>query len=129
MKSHRTARRGTTAVEFAVVAPIALLFTFGLIEVSTLLKIDGALITATIEGGREASISTASAEDVDQVIRESLSIMGISNPEIEITPHILTRETTEITIAVSLDSSPDNGFLLRNFFSGRLRRSATFERF
>lgn len=64
------ARRGATVVEFAVVAPVMLLFVFGMIEFGRLMMVRQAMTNAAREAGREASLATTlNSTDVDTVAR------------------------------------------------------------
>ena len=68
-------RRGASAVEFAVVAPIMFLFVFGLIEVGRMLMVQQALTNAAREGCRKACLATTtSATAVDTVVRNTLQV-------------------------------------------------------
>jgi Flp pilus assembly protein TadG len=66
-------RRGVSAVEFAVVAPVMFLFVFGLIEVGRMMMVQQALTNAAREGSRNACLATTtSSSAVDTVVRDTL---------------------------------------------------------
>jgi len=120
-------RRGATAVEFALVLPLALLFIFGLIELFNLNFVHNTLKTAMIHGSREALIDTASKEDIEGEIHKVLGVYGVTNAKVtvdEIDPRTLQGEIT-----IELDSAKSNSFLIKNFFQGKLKRSAVITRF
>lgn len=50
--ARRTARRGQSAVEFALVLPLFILALTGVLDISRMLAIHGAAVTATREGAR-----------------------------------------------------------------------------
>lgn len=129
MKTNHLNRRGVTAVEFAVVAPIIFATIFALIEFSMVYKVQGALTTAVLMGGRTASIETSDAGMVDQEIRDNLQTFGVPNPTISISPSVLDPSVREVQISVVIDSTKENGFIFRRFFAGPLQKTATFTRF
>ena len=72
-RKRRTAartRRGTSIVEFAVVAPVVFLFIFGIIEFGRLMMVQEAMTNAAREACREASLATTiNSADVDAAAR------------------------------------------------------------
>ena len=129
LKKKRCRRQGATAVEFAVVAPMVLIFIFGMLEVFNLYRVEGALTAATLIGGREASIDTANSDDVEAEITTFLQSAGVSSPRITIEPAVLNRTIEEVLVTIELDATAENGFFLRNFFTGQMRREITVQRF
>lgn len=71
-------RRGTSIVEFAVVAPVVFLFIFGIIEFGRLMMVQEAMTNAAREACREASLATTvNSADVDAAARNvMLSVMA-----------------------------------------------------
>lgn len=70
-------RLGAAAVEFAVIAPIMIFMTFGLIELGRLSQLRDSAIHATREGARVAIKPTSSAIEINNRIEEELELMGI----------------------------------------------------
>lgn len=69
----RQRRRGASAVEFALVAPVFFLVVFALIEFSRILWVQQALTNAAREGSRKALLATTlSTSDVDDAVRSHL---------------------------------------------------------
>ena len=128
-KTTRSNRRGATAVEFAIVAPVAFAFIFGLLEISNIYRIDGSLTTAILNGGREASIRTSETADVEAAVRDSLELVGVRTSNITINPADFDSNTETIDIAVEFDATAGNGFYIRKFFTGPMRREITINRF
>jgi len=125
---HRSSgRRGATAVEFALVLPLALLFIFGLVELFNLQRISNTLKTATIHGSREALIDTANTEDIEKEIRRVLDIYGVADAQISVGN--INRESLKRTISIELDSASSGSFVIRRFFKGKLKRTAEITRF
>ncbi|MGI9468476.1 MAG: TadE/TadG family type IV pilus assembly protein [Rubripirellula sp.] len=79
-------RRGSSAVEFAMIAPLMILFTFGLVEVGRLMLVKQTLTHATREGARVAVRPNADITDVTQRIRDELLVLEIEDPVIETEP-------------------------------------------
>ena len=100
-------RRGAAVVEFALIVPVMLTFTFGLIEVSRISMIKEAVVQASREGARVGVRPTATIADVKARVQEELTIMNITGASVEITPGYLeTAEpgddvTVRITIAIA----------------------------
>lgn len=66
-------RRGTTAIEYALVVPVFLLVVFALVEFSRFLWVQQALTNAAREGARKAVLATTlESSDVDTVVRSYL---------------------------------------------------------
>lgn len=96
------ARRGTATVEFAIVAPLFLLFLMGIVEMGRVMMVQNVLIAAAREGARAAIISGASADDVIDKAEEYASICGINSAVATVEPANLSTATTEDPITVSV---------------------------
>ncbi len=141
-RKRRTAartRRGTSIVEFAVVAPVVFLFIFGIIEFGRLMMVQEAMTSAAREACREASLATTlSSSDVDTVARNvMLSVLATAGDpgtvSITVTPANLASVTsgTPVKVKVQVNFS-DIGWLpgtLLGFAGSRvLSAEATFDR-
>ncbi|MCS7467214.1 pilus assembly protein [Stieleria sp. ICT_E10.1] len=82
-------RRGAATVEFALIVPVMLTFTFGLIEMGRISMIKEAVVQASREGARVGIRPTASIEDVQTRINEELAIMNLTSAVVTITPSFL----------------------------------------
>ncbi len=78
-KSRAKLRRGATAVEFAICAPILLMIVFGVIEFGRALMIQNALTSAAREGCRKATLATT--HDVNQVTAAAERQVAIAAPK------------------------------------------------
>ena len=79
----KSRRRGASAVEFAVVAPIFFLFVFGLVEFGRMVMVRQSVTNAAREGCREATLATTiSRANVETTVRSYLQdvISGASSP-------------------------------------------------
>jgi len=82
-------RHGAATVEFALIVPVMLTFTFGLIEMSRISMVKEGVIQASREGARVGVRPTADIDDVNQRINEELAILGITGANVQITPTVL----------------------------------------
>ena len=110
-------RRGASTVEFALVVPVMLTFTFGLIEMSRISMIKEAVVQASREGARVGVRPTASISDVETRIDEELAIMNITGANVEITPGTLDEAEPgdDVTIRITIPISEIS--LVPGFFS------------
>lgn len=95
-------RRGSSAVEFAVIAPLMILFTFGLVEIGRLMLVKQTVTHATREGARVAVRPTADLADVMQRVRDELLTLEIEDVVIETEPAFLelVEPGGEVTVRV-----------------------------
>ncbi len=100
-------RVAVAAVEFAVIAPIMMLFTFGLIEVGRLMMVKNQAVQATREGARLAVRPTADSASVIERVNETLHSLAIFNAVVEIEPEVLASATpgSFVTVRVRIDPS------------------------
>jgi len=103
-------RLGTTAVEFAIVAPVFFLFAFGLIEFGRMVMVQQALTNAAREGCRTAVLATTTKSgEVDAAVRGYLEsvITGASNVDkvrVSVPTGLAgTTSGTDLTVAVEVD--------------------------
>jgi Flp pilus assembly protein TadG len=98
-------RRGTSAVEFALVAPIMMLFTFGLVEVGRITLVKQNVTHASREGARVAIRPIANTEDVIERVTNELSLLQIENATIETVPESIedAEPGSEVTVRVRVD--------------------------
>ncbi len=125
----RRKRRGASAVEFAVVAPVIFLLIFGMIEFGRLVMVQQILTNAAREGARRAILQDATAGAVIQTVRNYLTNCTINgnNPNlvISVTPAPEQAQATDetITVAVSLPYR-DVSWLPSPFFLGSTTMNA-----
>lgn len=102
--SRRRRRTGAAAVEFALIAPLMILFTFGLIEIGRLMLVKESATQATREGARLAIRPNAETTEVVQRVEEELALMSVDQANIDIDPASLDLATpgTYVTVKVSI---------------------------
>jgi Flp pilus assembly protein TadG len=105
-------RRGATAVEMALVAPLFFLFALALIEFSRIALVKQALTDAARAGCREAVLATTlSHEEVESVIRDNLrAILADTHVDscqvtLSHTDFSNVQRGTEITASIEVDCS------------------------
>lgn len=113
----KQSRRGAATVEFALIVPVMLIFTFGVIEMSRISMVKEALVQASREGARVGVRPTASVSDVQDRVNEELAIMDISTATVVITPSTLDEASPgdDITVRITIPISEVN--LVPGFFS------------
>lgn len=95
-------RLGSSAVEFAIIAPLMILFTFGLVEVGRLMLVKQTATHATREGARVATRPAAVQEDITQRVLDEMALLSINDVTIETVPPSveLAEPGAEITVRV-----------------------------
>lgn len=97
-------RRGAALVEFAMVAPIFLLFVVGSIELGRALVVQEALTNASREGARVGTLDGASTSDVTSAVNSYLTAVSISGAATAVSPSDpgTAAAGTEVTVSVSV---------------------------
>ncbi len=103
----RSARWGAAAVEFALVAPLLVVLTFGMIEISRMVMVKQLLINASREGARLAVLPTANEQQVMTQVQGDLASAMISGATISISPESLTSAPagTPVTVSIAVSST------------------------
>jgi len=105
-RSRLRREEGASAVEFAVIAPLLLLFIFGMIECSWLLMALHATTGAARESARAAAVVSASDEDVRETAVRHMrdSFFRVDSLNVQITREPARIEGMEnITCSVGID--------------------------
>jgi Flp pilus assembly protein TadG len=120
-KKNRPDRRGTSAVEFACVAPIFFMLVLGIIEFARMMSVQEILIDAAREGGRAAVVAGSTDTDVQTAIANHVSAAGISGYTWSVSPALSTTPGTgtAITVNVSVPCSNVSWTGFMNWFSGK----------
>jgi Flp pilus assembly protein TadG len=110
MRKHNCrSRAGAATVEFALVAPILIMFVFWIIEFSRGLMVRQALTNATREGAREASLPDATMSSVKTKVVDFLdsASIDIDASSVTVTPDPEEAINNEqITVSVSKAKTP-----------------------
>ena len=82
----RHSRRGAAVAEFALVAPLLALVTFGSIDVGNLVHVSQLVSNASREGARTASrVDIVSDDDVEDTAEDYLEGVGIDSDAVTVT--------------------------------------------
>lgn len=121
-------RRGVTAVEFAIVAPLVFFFFFAAFEFCRVAMIRHTADNAVYEAARRAIIPGGTAPAAQQEARRLLNAVGIHNHAVRVTPEPITPQTDAVTVLVRVPME-GNSFVPYQFFGGKvIERELTLRR-
>lgn len=107
--SGRMRRCGLISVEVAIVAPVFLLFVFGMIEFGRMVMIKQSMTNAAREGARVAVLATTTnPNDITAKVRDKLRTVIPNVAAVRVTTPPVTADTasgTELVVAVEVDFS------------------------
>ncbi len=107
-------RRGATAVEFALTAPIFFLFLLAAFEFGWLNVIRHTADNAAYEAARTAMVPGATTAEALTKADRLLRIVGTRGATITVTPDPLTADSEEVTVAIDIPMS-QNGLIIPRF--------------
>jgi Flp pilus assembly protein TadG len=113
-QNNRKARRGATAVEFAVTAPVFFLFLLAAFEFGWLNVLRHTADNAAYEAARTAIVPGATSAEAEAKADSLLKIVGARSAKVTITPNPVTAETDEVTVAIEIPMSK-NGLIVPRF--------------
>jgi Flp pilus assembly protein TadG len=113
-------------VEFAVVAPLMILFTLGLIDMGRMTMVKQLLINASREGARAATLPGATTESVRNDILDMLESSGVIGA-VTMNPALLSEAAPGSNITVTVQAEANSVSWLGNslFMSGKMLRAST----
>jgi Flp pilus assembly protein TadG len=111
---NRKKRRGATAVEFALTAPIFFLFLLAAFEFGWLNVIRHTADNAAYEAARTAVVPGATADDASKKANKLLKIVGTRGATVTITPNPVTPQTKSVTVAIEIPMKK-NGLIVPRF--------------
>ena len=103
-------RRGATAVEFAIIAPMILLFALALLEWGRFEMIRQATSSAAFNAARHGTLPGTTAVETQEVAEDVLRIYFISGATVTTT---YEEDATNVHVSVPV---AENSFLLTRFF-------------
>ena len=119
-------RRGATAVEFAIIAPMILLFALALLEWGRFEMVRQVTSTAAFNAAREGTLLGASAADAERVANDIFDLYFVYDAMVDVT---LTADHAQVNVSVPMN---ENSFGLVQFFGDvtleRSMRLATYVR-
>jgi Flp pilus assembly protein TadG len=115
----RNRRSGVTMMEFAVVAPILLMFVFGCFEICRMSLIRNMAIDAAYDACRHSMVEGATAAEATQKAIQVLNQVGTRDAVIVINDGVAFDTKTKVIkvdITIPMDK---NAYLLKYFFTNR----------
>jgi Flp pilus assembly protein TadG len=99
-------RRGASATEFAIVAPIFFLMIVGFIEFGRALMVQQVLVNASRVGARQAITTAATTASVESAVEEYAEGVAVPGVDVSVTPNPSTAAPgTLITVTASVPYS------------------------
>jgi Flp pilus assembly protein TadG len=124
----RRPRTGAVVVEFAISAPILFLFFFASLEFARVNMIRQTIENATYEGCRRGIVPGATANDCQVAAQNVLNTVSTNGAQITVTPAVITPETPEVTVAITVPVN-SNSWVMPLFFDGKsISNSMTLRR-
>jgi Flp pilus assembly protein TadG len=118
-------RRGATAVEFALTAPIFFLFLLAAFEFGWLNVIRHTADNAAYEAARTVIVPGATAAEARTKANRLLRIIGTRGAQVTVTPDPVTTSTEEVTVAITIPMRR-NGLVVPRFTKNKsIRASST----
>lgn len=111
-------RTGTVTIEFALMVPVALLLTFGLIEFARVNMIRNTAQNAAYEGARAAIVPGGSAAKAEVAANSVLAVLGVRNASVQISPLTITNRTPQVTVSISIPLA-DNMWIMPAFVTNK----------
>ena len=124
-------RKGAAVVEFALIAPLMILLTMGMMEIGRMVMVKQLLINSSREGARMAVLPGSTATEVKSQITVELEQASVSGANIVITPADLSNAPagTSVTVEVSIEAAAISWIPKPAFsFATTLRGSTTMRR-
>ena len=116
----RPPRRGTTAVEFAVVAPIFFLVVFAIVEFGRMMMVEEILVNAARLGARAAILPSETDSQVATVVSNYLAGVGISGYTTSLMPTLASGPAsgTALTVTISVPWTSVSWFSYSTWLQG-----------
>jgi Flp pilus assembly protein TadG len=107
-------RRGATAVEFAITAPVFLVFLLAAFEFGWLNVVRHTADNAAYEAARTAVVPGATAAEAKAKADKLLKIVGTRSATVTITPNPLTVNSDSVTVKIEVPMDK-NGLIVPRF--------------
>lgn len=120
-----SSRRGATAVEFALVAPVFFMILLASIEISRLNVMRNTADHAAYEAARTGLVPGGTADEAIAAANQLLSVVGTRGAQVVITPAVLTDETAEIRVDIAIPFNRNALLIPRFLDNGTVSASST----
>jgi Flp pilus assembly protein TadG len=117
-QNNPVSRRGATAVEFALTAPVFFLLLLAAFEFGWLNVIRHTADNAAYEAARTAMVPGATVAEAKAKANNLLGIVGARSATITVTPSELTPDSDEVTVAIDIPMNK-NGLIVPRFTSAK----------
>ncbi len=100
-------REGAAVVEFAIVGPLMIMLTMGMMEIGRAVMVKQVMVNASREGARMAILPSANSQTVIAHVQSQLAASSINGTTVTLTPPSLDNAPagTPITVAISVNAS------------------------
>lgn len=100
-------RDGAAVVEFAVVGPLLVMLTMGMMEVGRAVMVKQVMVNASREGARMAILPSADSQTVIAQVHSQLAASSINGTTVTLDPPTLVNAPagTPVTVTISVNAS------------------------
>lgn len=123
-RCHRRSRRGATVVEFALTAPLFLLFLMASLEFGWLNVMRHTADNAAYEAARHSMVPGATSAEAVARANSILNAIGARNAKVTVTPGTITSTTDKVTVKVDIPVN-SNALILPKFAKGKTITSSS----
>ncbi|MCA9263303.1 MAG: pilus assembly protein [Planctomycetales bacterium] len=111
-------RRGSAAVEAALVLPLLIGLFVASIEFSRANTVRNSVENAAYEGARRSILPGCTVAQVEDSVQDALNAVNVSGFAVVVTPDPIDETTEEVTVTVTARLD-ENAYTVPQFFSGR----------
>lgn len=115
-RKHCKSRRGATAVEFAISAPVFIVFLLASFEFGWLNVVRHTADNAAYEAARMAIVPGATVAEARAKAETLLRVVGTRGATVNITPNPLTVASDEVNVTIQIPMN-QNGLIVPRFTS------------
>jgi Flp pilus assembly protein TadG len=114
MRKYRWQRRGATAVEFALTAPVFILFLLAAFEFGWLNVVRHTADNAAYEAARSVVVPGATVAEATAKANTLLNVVGARGATVTVSPNPVTVSTDEVTVNIQIPMD-QNGLIVPRF--------------
>lgn len=106
-KNRKSNRLGAAVVEFAIVGPLMVMLTMGMMEVGRVVMVKQVMVNASREGARLAILPSSSATEVIALVQSQLTASAINGTTVSVSPSSLSTAAagTPVTVTVTVNAN------------------------
>jgi Flp pilus assembly protein TadG len=120
----KPSRCGATLVEFAITAPVFMLFLMGAFEFGWLNVMRHTADNAAYEAARHAMVPGATAAEAVAKAKSILNVVGARGAKVSVSPTTITSSTPQVSVTVDIPVS-SNALIVPRFTGGKTLRSTS----